>query len=120
VPPAVRWSIGFDAREAKDETARGYLAECCSYIWTGAGKARLGFRYSITQHEDEVGLYINRDTEQENRTILNHLKSHQAEAEKTFGAPLLWYQQEGARHCRVAYIRLEKAVGPYLTNIKTE
>lgn len=116
-----------------------------SYIWTGAGKAGVGFRYNITQHEGEVSLYIGRETEQENRAILNQLKAHQSEIEKAFGGPLIWYQQEGVRHCRVAHIikdggyripedkwsivqdqminamiALEKAVRPHLAVIKVE
>jgi hypothetical protein len=75
-----------------------------SFIWTGAGKAGLGFRYNITQHEAEVSLYINRDSEQENRAILSQLKSHEVEIESAFGRPLIWYQQDGVRHCRVTYL----------------
>jgi hypothetical protein len=116
-----------------------------SFIWTGAGTAGLGFRYSITQHEGEVGLYINRATEQENRAILDELKVHQTEIEQAFGGPLMWYQQEGVRHCRIAYvvkdggyrdseekwpaiqdaminamIALEKAVRPFLDHMMAE
>jgi Domain of unknown function (DUF4268) len=114
-----------------------------SYLWAGAGKAGLGYRYSITQHEGEVGFYINLDTEETNRAILKHLKNHKAEIEKTFGGPLVWYEQEGIRHCRVAHpleiggyrdpddkwpliqdamidamIRLEKAIKPFLADLR--
>ncbi len=113
-----------------------------SYIWAGAGKAGLGYRYSITQHEAEVALYLNRASEQENKEILGHLKSHQSEIEEAFGSSLVWYQQDGIRHCRVAHvieiggyrepeeqwpaiqdamidamIRLEKALRPFLASV---
>jgi hypothetical protein len=116
-----------------------------SWIWTGAGKAGLGFRYNVTQHESEVSLYIDRQDEQENRAILNQLRSHKAAIEKEFGGQLIWYKQDGVRHCRVAYdikaggyrdpeerwptiqdsmidamVRLEKALRPYLDKIKVE
>ncbi len=113
-----------------------------SYIWTGAGKTGLGFRYNITQHSGEVSLYIGR---QENEVIFNQLRLHQVDIEKAFGGALVWYQQEGVSHCRIAYVikeggyrdpedrwpviqdaminamvALEKAVKPYLANIKVE
>jgi uncharacterized protein DUF4268 len=72
-------------------------------LWTGAGKAGLGYRYAITQHAGEVSLYINLETEEENRAILNQLRVHQSEIETAFGGPLRWYDQEGLRHCRIAH-----------------
>jgi len=109
-----------------------------SYLWAGAGKSGLGYRYSITQHEAEIGFYINLDTEEANRAILNKLRMYKSDIEAAFGSPLIWYEQEGVRHCRIAYdiaggyrdpedkwpaiqetmidamIRLEKALKPHL------
>lgn len=116
-----------------------------SYVWSGAGKTAIGWRYNVTQHEGEVSLYINRPNEQENRAMLNELQSHKAEIEAEFGAPLVWYKQDGVIHCRVAsvigeggyrdpedrwpriqdamidaMVRLERSVRPYLAKIKAE
>ena len=84
-----------------------------------------------------------RISEAENRAILDQLKSHRTEIEKAFGVPLLWYEREGVRLCRIigeialggyrdeeakwpeiqdaiidAMVRLEKALKPFVELIQ--
>ena len=116
-----------------------------NWIAFASGKPGLSFVTSITQHSATAQLVIDRgkDSDVENRTILDQLKGHQTEIEQKFGGPLEWYQQEGVRLCRVihevkvggyrdeeakwpeiqdaiidAMTRLERALRPYLQAIQ--
>lgn len=42
-----------------------------------------------------------KESEAENRAILDQLKSHKREIEQAFGAPLIWYEREGVRLRRI-------------------
>jgi hypothetical protein len=115
------------------------------WIAAGAGKAGLSWLYSVTKHSATAELPIDRgkDSEIENRAILEELKSHQAEIEAAFGGSLDWYQAEGVKLCRVrailknggyrdeeelwpeiqtkmvdAMCRLEKALRPFIAKIQ--
>jgi hypothetical protein len=84
-----------------------------------------------------------KNSDAENRAILEQLRTHKSEIEQAFGAPLIWYQPEGVRLCRIineiksggyrdeegkwpeiqdaiigAMVRLEKALRPYLQAIQ--
>ncbi|MDH7514114.1 MAG: DUF4268 domain-containing protein [Clostridiales bacterium] len=115
-----------------------------SWIGTGAGKSGLGFNYSVTQHESKVELYIDRgkDAEKENKAIFDQLATHKKEIEETFGGALTWERLDMKRASRIckrietggyrdtdrwgeiqekmieAMIRLEKALRPYIANLK--
>jgi len=110
----------------------------------GAAKSGLVFKYSITQHEARVELYIDRgkDSEKENKAIFDQLFSHEEEIEKAFGESLIWERLDTKRACRIskqitlggyrdqdkwpeiheqmidAMIRLEKALKPFIMRIK--
>ena len=49
-----------------------------SYIGTGAGKSGIAYIYSVTKHESQVELYIDRgkDSESENKNIFDELVKH--------------------------------------------
>lgn len=88
------------------------------WLATSAGKRGLQFLHSVTQHAATAELVIDRgkDSDAENRAILEKLKSHQAEIEKEVGAPLEWYRPDGVRLCRVIY---EVTTGGYRDDEKT-
>jgi hypothetical protein len=115
-----------------------------NWIQFASGKRGLWFHTSITEHAATVQLVIDRGkSADENRMILNQLKSHEAQIQHEFGAPLEWYEPEGVRLCRViskvntggykddeakwpeiqdaiidAMVRLEKALRPFLQTIQ--
>ncbi|MBN1763610.1 MAG: DUF4268 domain-containing protein, partial [Methanomicrobia archaeon] len=103
----------------------------------------LGYNYSVTKHEGQVELYIDRgkDMDAENKLIFDKLLSHKDEIEQVFGEPLNWEHLEGRRACRIskkiaiggyrddkwpaiheamidAMIRLEKALKPHISRLK--
>ncbi len=112
------------------------------YIGTSAGVQGLYFHYAVRRHDAQVELYIDqdKDTGEGNQRILNQLKRHRAQIEKTFGAKLDWETLDEKRACRIRYvvrggwldeanwpqlhvtlvdamIRLEKAFRPYLQKL---
>lgn len=114
-----------------------------SWIATTSGTSGLTYNYTIRRHETQVELYIYRgkDSEAENREILERLKKSQEAVEKAFGAPLEWQQVDGRQACRItkrlapggyrdearwpeiqeamidAMIRLEKALKPRIAEL---
>ena len=115
-----------------------------SWVATSSGRNGLSFMYAVTKHANTVELVIDRgkDSDDENRSIFEQFKAHQAEIESTFGAPLDWYSQEDVRLCRIrfgqaggyrneeekwpeiqnrmvdAMIRLEKSLRPFFQNLQ--
>jgi hypothetical protein len=85
-----------------------------NYGWIAfaSGKPGLSFVTTITQHSATAQLVIDRgkDSDAENRAILDQLKGHKVEIEQAFGGPIEWYQQEGVRLCRLIH---EVKVGGY-------
>ena len=139
------WTQLLDIAKSKTKLHSGISPSEYSWIGTGAGVSGLGFNYSVTQHGSAVELYIDRgkETEKENKTIFDKIASHKEEIEKIFGEPLQWQRLEGKRACRIrkqyelggyrddeekwsqihevmvnAMISLEKALRPYIKNIK--
>ena len=114
------------------------------WIGTGAGKSGLAYNYTITKHESQVELYIDRgkDSESENKNIFDELVEHKDEIENVFGDSLKWERLDNKRACRIskkfenggyrdedkwpnihknmidAMCRFEKALKPHLLKLK--
>jgi len=117
------------------------------YSWIGAssGVRGLNLNYGVTQDECTAELYIDRgkDAEEENKSIFDQLLAHKAEIDAAFGQTLSWERLDGKRACRIRHTetgggyrspednwptlqdaiikdmdRLEKAVRPYLKQLK--
>lgn len=110
----------------------------------GAGKAGMGWSYSITMNKGSVELYIDRGPDKKDETdkIYNKILNDRERIENQFGEPLIWDKVEGRRVCRIKsicnigglknedlwnqiqedlidrMIRLEKALKPSLSKIK--
>ena len=52
-------------------------------------------------NQARVEIYIDTGDGAKNQQIYDNLKKHQAEIEETYGRPLMWYNQEGTRSCKV-------------------
>jgi uncharacterized protein DUF4268 len=115
-----------------------------NWIGAGSGKGGLAFNYVARRHDAQVELYIDtgKDSEQRNKAIFDEFMIHRDDIETVFGEPLIWQRLDGKRACRImknvlvggyadenawpdihdklidAMIRLEKALRPYIDNIK--
>jgi hypothetical protein len=117
------------------------------YQWVGAssGMRGLNFNYSVRQDEGTVELYIDRGAEEANKRIFDRLLGHKEEIERLFGGELSWQRLDTKRGCRIAHtttlggwkseepkwpeihdamidgmVRLEKAMKPQISTLKTE
>ncbi len=114
-----------------------------NWIGTGAGVSGLAYNYSITQHEANIELYIDKGKEmdEQNLQIFRQLLEHREEIEKKFGEPLEWQELENKRACRIrktiqggyrdpesewpeiqkrmvdTMVRLEKALSPHIKKL---
>lgn len=117
------------------------------YSWIGAssGVRGLNLNYVVTQDECKAELYIDRgkDAEEETKSIFDQLFANKAKIDEAFGESLSWERLEGKRACRIRHTqssggyrtpeeqwtalqdaiiqdmdRLEKAVRPYLKQLK--
>jgi hypothetical protein len=78
-----------------------------SWLGTSSGVRGLNLNYTVTQDACVVELYIDRgkDSEGENKNILDQLLAHKDEIESAFGGPLRWERLEGKRACRISYLQ---------------
>ncbi len=114
------------------------------YLQAGSGKQGITFNYIVRQHDAHVELYIDRgkDSEEQNKQILETLMASREEIEDKFGGPLEWDSVEGRRSCRIAgpdvsggyrdeekwpetqeatidaMVRLHEALGPHISKLK--
>lgn len=138
------WSKLLEKAKSKTRLHETISPSQDSWISTGAGKRGLGYNYSITEHEGEVELYIDRgkESEGENKKIFDEFYLHKDDIEKNFGDKLSWERLDNIRACRIAksitvggyrdpekldstmdnmidaMIRLEKALSPIISKIK--
>jgi hypothetical protein len=118
-----------------------------SGIAAGSGVKGLPFVYVIGQDEGRVELWIDRGAGKatENKDIFDRIRAAKDEIETAFGGELDWQRLDDKQGCRIAYAttaggyrsdeakwpqiqdamidamsRLEKALTPHLTNLKTE
>jgi hypothetical protein len=116
-----------------------------SWIGVSTGLRGVNFNYAVWQDECGAEVYIDRgkDCEEENESIYDQLLANKDAIEKAFGGPLLWERLDSRRACRISYIckeggyrspedqweiiqdsvvhamdRLEKAIKPFLSNVK--
>jgi hypothetical protein len=101
------WQSLLDRAKSKTKLHANISPSNYSWVSTSSGKNGLSFLYAVTRHSNSVELVIDRgkDSDDENRTIFEQLKTHQAEIEAAFGGPLEWYTQEGVRLRRVRFIQ---------------
>jgi hypothetical protein len=117
------------------------------YISTSSGIRGLNLAYVVLENECAVELYIDRgkDSEDENLRLFDELHANRDAIEKAFGAPLSWERLDGKRTCRIKFAsnaggyrspeeqwptiqdtiiqamdRLEKALRPYLKQLKVQ
>ena len=70
-------------------------------IWASTKTAGFSLKYTIRQHDAEVGLYIERYDKNENYEILRALEAKKGEIEKAFGGSIEWEQRDDTRNCRI-------------------
>lgn len=139
------WKGLLERAKPKTKLHTGISPGQSNWIGVTAGKSGLGYNYALTQHASTVELYIDcgKDCEEENKAIFNTLKKHQEEIEQFFGGQLEWERLETKRACRIvkrfslggyrdeeekwteiqdkmidAMVRLEKALGPHIAELK--
>jgi len=74
-----------------------------NWVSAGAGKAGMGWSYSITMDRGSVELFVDRGPGRKDETdkIYETILSDQQTIEEHFGEPLIWDRVEGRRVCRV-------------------
>jgi hypothetical protein len=141
-----RWWTQLVERSAKITKLHAHITPGeYSWLGTSSGVRGLNLNYVVTQDWRGAELYIDRgkDSEAENRAVFDQLAARKSEIEASFGGPLSWEGLEGKRACRIrislhdggyqaseanwpalqdtiihAMDRLEKAVRPYLKQLK--
>ena len=141
-----RWWSTLIERSAKVNKLHAHITPG-EYSWIGAssGVRGLNLNYVVTQDECKAELYIDRgkDAEEETKSIFDQLFANKAKIDEAFGESLSWERLEGKRACRIRHTqsgggyrtpeeqwtalqdaiiqdmdRLEKAVRPYLKQLK--
>ena len=139
------WTQLLERAKQKTKLHAGISPSRYGWLGTSAGlPSGLGLNYAVRQHDSQVELYIDafRDEGEGNMAILEELKIHKEEIEKSFGDSLEWESLEGRRACRIrkklerggwqdeelwsevhdamihAMITLEQALRPHLKQIK--
>ncbi len=74
-----------------------------SWLAAGAGKAGMGWSYSVTKDHGSVELCIDRGADKKDETdrIYSKLLKQKDTIEKAFGEELIWDRQDGRRVCRI-------------------
>ncbi|MBI4640244.1 MAG: DUF4268 domain-containing protein [Candidatus Tectomicrobia bacterium] len=138
------WSDLLERAKTKTKLHANISPSQYNELWATAGRQGLSYMYAIRQHEASVELYIDRgkESDEENKQILDILASHKDAIESAFGGPLEWESKEGRRACRIwkqivsggyrdeerwpeihdqmieAMIRLEQVLKPYIAQLK--
>jgi len=141
-----RWWSTLIERSSKVNKLHAHITPG-EYSWIGAssGVRGLNLNYVVTQDECKAELYIDRgkDAEEETKSIFDQLFANKAKIDEAFGESLSWERLEGKRACRIRHTqssggyrtpeeqwtalqdaiiqdmdRLEKAVRPYLKQLK--
>jgi len=116
-----------------------------NWVAVASGKPGISFTTTIKERSATAQLVIDRgkESDTENRRILDQLRMHKDEIERAFGLPLTWYQREDVRLCRIineittggyrdeeakwttiqdafvdSMVRLEKALRPFVELIR--
>ncbi len=74
-----------------------------NWVSAGAGKAGMGWSYSIIMDRGSVELFIDRGPGRKDETdkIYETILRNQQKIEERFGEPLIWDRVEGRRVCRI-------------------
>ena len=74
-----------------------------NWLSVASGVPGLSFNITIKEHAATAQLVIDRgkNSDAENRAILEQIKARRAEVERSLGRPLIWYAPEGVRLCRI-------------------
>jgi len=73
------------------------------YHWIGAGSGvrGLGFNFVISKSYGRAELYVDRGTQEENKSIFDFLLTQKEEIETSFGSALVWQKLEDKRASRI-------------------
>lgn len=139
------WEFLLGKAKSKTRLHSGISSGTANWIGTGAGTSGLGYNYVIGEHESRVELYVDKGKGSENlsKTIFEELLSAKDKIENVFGESLSWEPLENKRACRIAIyfenggyrdadkwedvaevmidamVRLEKALSPFISKLRT-
>ncbi len=142
------WWTSLIERSAKVNKLHAHITPgSYGHISTSSGIRGLNLNYVVLENECAVELYIDRgkDSEEENLRLFDQLHANRDAIEKAFGASLSWERLDGKRACRIKFAsnaggyrspeeqwptiqdtiiqamdRLEKALRPYLKQLKVQ
>lgn len=97
------WTIVLN--KLKDKTNLFNAVSPSESSWLGAGSGKRGIQYTmwVTQEDARVTLYIDRgkDSEEENKSILEKLEAHKEEVEGIYGDKFEWRKRDDERACQI-------------------
>ncbi len=141
------WNSLLERAASRTSLHAGVSAGRLGWIATGAGLSGLSLTYVIAKHDARVELYLDRGKgrKSENKQIFDGFHDKRSEVENVFGDSLSWERLDSRRACRIAYpiteggyrddeqvwpsvqdamidamIRLEMALAPRITDLKTD
>lgn len=97
------WTIVLN--KLKDRTNLFNAVSPSESSWLGAGSGKRGIQYTmwVTQDDARLSLYIDRgkDSEEENKSILDKLEQHKDEIESSYGDKFEWHKRDDERACQI-------------------
>ncbi len=97
------WTIVLN--KLKDKTNLFNAVSPSESSWLGAGSGKGGIQYTmwVTQDDARLSLYIDRgkDSEEENKSILEKLEQHKDEIESIYGDKFEWHKRDDERACQI-------------------
>lgn len=97
------WTIVLN--KLKDKTNLFNAVSPSESSWLGAGSGKRGIQYTmwVTQDDARLSLYIDRgkDSEEENKSILDKLEQHKDEIESIYGDKFEWHKRDDERACQI-------------------
>lgn len=74
-----------------------------NWISAGSGISGIGYNFAISKKYVRVELYIDKGTQDDNKSIFEKLEKQKESIEKSFGHHLIWEKLEEKRACRIKY-----------------
>ena len=136
------WSQLLETASSQTSMFTNTMPNIDTVIYHFVGRHRMRYAYRIASDYATVAFYFDANDGLANRARFNQIREHQEKIEQSFGEQLIWDDREGRNRCSIAkkisagglespeeewpavqeamieaMIRLEKALGPYISDL---